>query len=63
MCTHRACRLRAEPDHSFYRKCDGSMFDPDGKVSEGPAIRDLPLLPASVESDGHLWVHAVTMNV
>jgi len=39
------------------------MFDPDGKVSEGPAIRDLPLLPASVESDGHLWVHAVTMNV
>ena len=41
-CTHRKCRLKAEKDRSFYCKCHGSTFDPNGKVTEGPATRDLP---------------------
>ena len=54
-CTHRKCRLRAEKDHSFYCKCHGSTFDPAGKVTEGPATRDLPSLPTS-NVNGHLFV-------
>jgi cytochrome b6-f complex iron-sulfur subunit len=61
MCTHRRCKLRTAPeDHTFYCRCHGSVFDPNGKVTEGPAIRDLPVLPSSVDSSGHLIVHAVT---
>jgi Rieske Fe-S protein len=59
ICTHRACALAAEPDHSFYCKCHGSTFDPNGKVTEGPAIHDLPLLPTSIDEQGHLLIHAI----
>jgi Rieske Fe-S protein len=59
-CTHRACRLNAEPDRSFYCKCHGSTFDPAGKVTEGPATRDLPTLPTTIDASGRLIVTAVT---
>lgn|ERR1017187_932843 len=55
-CTHRKCKLIAEPDRSFYCKCHGSTFDPTGHVTEGPARRDLPVLPASVDENGQLLV-------
>ena len=55
-CTHRKCKLTAKPDRSFYCKCHGSMFDPSGKVTEGPAKRDLPVLPTMVNDRGHLLV-------
>jgi Rieske Fe-S protein len=54
-CTHRKCKLKAEKDHSFYCKCHGSTFDPNGKVTEGPATRDLPAFPTKIEK-GHLFV-------
>jgi Rieske Fe-S protein len=54
-CTHRKCVLKAEHDHSFYCKCHGSTFDPGGKVTEGPAIRNLPALPTVIDK-GHLLV-------
>lgn len=59
VCTHRRCKLDAEPDRSFYCHCHGSRFDPTGRVTEGPATRDLPILPTSINADGHLIVHAV----
>jgi Rieske Fe-S protein len=55
-CTHRKCRLKAEPDHSFYCKCHGSTFDPNGKVTNGPARRDLPAFPVVVNDQGQLLV-------
>ena len=55
-CTHRKCKLTAKPDRSFYCKCHGSMFDPSGKVTEGPAKRDLPILSTIVNDRGHLLV-------
>jgi Rieske Fe-S protein len=55
-CTHKKCKLTAEPDHSFYCKCHGSTFDPDGKVTEGPARRDLPVLPTVTDEKGELLV-------
>ena len=56
ICTHRKCKLIAEPDRSFYCKCHGSTFDPAGHVTEGPARRDLPVLPTSVDEHGQLLV-------
>jgi Rieske Fe-S protein len=56
ICTHRKCKLTAEPDHSFYCECHGSTFNPDGKVTEGPARRDLPILTTFTNDIGHLMV-------
>jgi Rieske Fe-S protein len=55
ICTHRSCVLTAEDDQSFYCHCHGSAFDPNGKVTDGPATRDLPVLSISIEG-GHLLV-------
>jgi Rieske Fe-S protein len=56
ICTHRRCKLEAEPDRSFYCPCHGSTFDPAGKVTKGPATRDLPILPWVRNDAGHLIV-------
>jgi Rieske Fe-S protein len=56
ICTHKKCKLAAESDHSFYCKCHGSTFDPDGRVTNGPAKRDLPFFQASVDVQGQLLV-------
>jgi len=55
-CTHRRCKLTAEPDRSFYCPCHGSTFDPNGKVTAGPARRDLPILPVITDETGQLLV-------
>jgi Rieske Fe-S protein len=54
-CTHEKCKLKAEHDHSFYCRCHGSTFDPGGKVTQGPATRNLPAL-ATISEKGHLMV-------
>jgi Rieske Fe-S protein len=56
LCTHRKCKLSSELDRSFYCKCHGSAFDPNGKVTEGPAQRDLPILTTVTNEKGHLLV-------
>jgi Rieske Fe-S protein len=61
ICTHRKCKVKAEPNDSFYCKCHGSRFDPDGRVTEGPATQNLPVLPTSISDNGHLLVHAVAV--
>ena len=56
ICTHRKCKLEAEADKTFYCPCHGSTFAPDGKVTEGPARRDLPMLTVSTDDKGDLLV-------
>jgi Rieske Fe-S protein len=56
ICTHRNCKLTAEPDHSFYCKCHGSTFDPAGHVTAGPARRDLPAFSTVTDENGRLLV-------
>lgn len=60
ICTHRKCKLDAEPDRSFYCKCHGSTFDPAGHVTEGPAKRDLPVLTSYTDEQGNLHVEVST---
>jgi Rieske Fe-S protein len=55
-CTHKKCRLNAEPNRSFYCPCHGSIFDPSGHVTQGPARRDLPVFTTSVNESGQLLV-------
>ncbi|HTS17925.1 MAG TPA: Rieske 2Fe-2S domain-containing protein [Verrucomicrobiae bacterium] len=55
-CTHRKCKLEAESNRSFNCPCHGSTFDPGGKVTEGPAKRDLPTLPSFTNEAGELCV-------
>ena len=57
VCTHKKCKLTAEKDSSFYCDCHGSTFDSNGRVTEGPAKRDLPFLSTQVNDKGHLLVH------
>jgi Rieske Fe-S protein len=56
LCTHRKCKLDAQTDHSFLCPCHGSTFDAFGHVTEGPAKRDLPMLPSYTSEEGHLIV-------
>lgn len=56
ICTHKKCKLDAEPNRSFYCHCHGSTFDPNGHVTAGPARRDLPEMPTSVDENGQLLV-------
>jgi Rieske Fe-S protein len=62
-CTHRKCKLIAESNRSFYCNCHGSTFDLSGKVTLGPAKRDLPILPAVVDERGHLLVTVAVTDV
>ena len=55
-CTHRKCKLATRPDRSFTCPCHGSTFDPTGKVTAGPAKRDLPTLPSFTNDKGELLV-------
>ncbi len=54
ICTHRRFKLEAEPDHTFHCKRHGSTFNPTGKVTEGPARRDLPVLATFTDAKGNL---------
>jgi len=58
ICTHRKCKLDAEPDKTFYCPCHGSTFDANGHVTKGPARRDLPVLATSIDENGRLLVTA-----
>jgi Rieske Fe-S protein len=56
ICTHKKCKLDADVDKTFYCPCHGSTFDVDGKVTEGPARRDLPVFDISTNEKGELLV-------
>jgi Rieske Fe-S protein len=56
ICTHRKCKLDVEKDKSFHCPCHDSTFDPGGKVTEGPAKRDLPVYQISTDEKGNLVV-------
>lgn len=56
ICTHRKCRLEADPNKPFYCPCHGSTFDANGKVTAGPARRNLPVFEISTNEKGELLV-------
>jgi cytochrome b6-f complex iron-sulfur subunit len=56
ICTHQTCVLRVETA-GFICPCHGSEFDALGRVTKGPAARDLPWYKLSLTPEGHLLCH------
>ena len=56
VCTHKGCKVRPQADRSFLCKCHGSRFDPNGKVINPPARRDLPRLKVALGANKHVLV-------
>jgi cytochrome b6-f complex iron-sulfur subunit len=56
ICTHRNCKLKTEKDQTFLCPCHGSKFDEDGRVTRGPARKDLPHFATRVDDRGHVLV-------
>jgi len=54
LCTHQPCVVEKVADGEFFCPCHGSRFDADGKVTLGPASKDLPWFKISLNSDGKL---------
>lgn len=57
VCTHLGC-LVSVSENGFLCPCHGSKYDLDGKVTAGPAPRNLPWLDISRRVDGVLLVDA-----
>lgn len=53
-CTHEGCPVDWK-EGRFACPCHGSVYDPEGKVLEGPARKPLPRPQAMVDGDT-LWV-------
>ncbi len=56
ICTHKGCKVRAQDDQSFLCKCHKSVFNPNGKVLNGPATADLPRLKVKLSAERHVLV-------
>lgn len=56
-CTHLGCTVD-KPGESFECPCHGSRFDEKGKLTRGPATRDLPTLRVEQNEDGNLIVYS-----
>jgi cytochrome b6-f complex iron-sulfur subunit len=56
-CTHLGCIVHATED-GFQCPCHGSKFNKNGKVTDGPAPRNLPWLKIDRHMDGNLVVDA-----
>jgi Rieske Fe-S protein len=59
ICTHLGCEVKEQPDMSYKCPCHGSTYDAAGKVTHGPAIHDLPRLPSTTDTNGHLIITAI----
>lgn len=57
VCTHKGCKVRAQPDQSYLCKCHKSRFSPDGVVLNGPAARNLPRLGVKESAERHVLVN------
>jgi Rieske Fe-S protein len=56
VCTHKGCKVRGQEDGTYLCKCHGSTFDHDGKVTKGPATKNLPRLAVATDTNMHLQV-------
>jgi len=56
VCTHLGCTVESKPE-GFACPCHGSKFDLQGKVTRGPAQKNLNSLRTGISSDGNLHIY------
>jgi cytochrome b6-f complex iron-sulfur subunit len=56
VCTHLGCTVETRPE-GFACPCHGSRFDPQGRVTRGPATQPLIVLRTEITADGRLHIH------
>jgi nitrite reductase/ring-hydroxylating ferredoxin subunit len=56
VCTHLGCTVESKPE-GFTCPCHGSRFDPQGKITRGPAQKPLNSLRTGITSDGKLHIY------
>jgi cytochrome b6-f complex iron-sulfur subunit len=54
-CTHLGCTVRRTAE-GFFCPCHGARYDSEGRVTLGPARKDLPWFHLWTDPDGRLWV-------
>ena len=57
-CTHQGCTVLQQEDGSYRCPCHGACFSAEGKVTQGPALRDLERLPVAAASGDSLRIAA-----
>ena len=50
-CTHQSCKVGEPDDNGFSCPCHGSTFDRKGRVTQGPAGKDLPRFDTRLDGD------------
>jgi Rieske Fe-S protein len=61
LCTHVCCQCSFDPASKvYYCPCHGSIFDMSGRVVQGPAISDLPIIELRTDSAGNVFPTGVT---
>ena len=51
-CTHLGCKIDKIKDERFICPCHGSEYDLNGKVTKGPAFKDLKVLTSKISENG-----------
>jgi cytochrome b6-f complex iron-sulfur subunit len=55
-CTHLGCAVPwVQAENQFHCPCHGSLYNPAGEVTGGPAPRPLEIFPVTVRN-GEVWV-------
>jgi len=51
-CTHLGCKIDKIKGERFICPCHGSEYDLTGKVTKGPAFKDLKVIPSQISENG-----------
>jgi len=61
LCTHVCCECKYVPSaKEIACPCHGSIFDPSGRVVQGPAAVDLPKITLRTDSNGYIFPTGVS---